>query len=195
MKRFRLLPFATFIVFTIFLTSGCAKGQESQTESEIEAQEATSKETESVISKVSTPLLDVTSNRVKNIKKAIEKVNKITIKPGETFSFNGAIGIRKKDTGFFVAPTLKGKKKSKGYGGGICQLSTTLYQAAKNAGLEITEVHRHQKPVKYSKKNEDATVAYGVFDLKIKNNKTSPIRFVCNCNQKSVEVEVFSTQQ
>lgn len=131
------------------------------------------------IGSYSTPLLDDSESRVNNIQIAAENINYYKIMPGEVFSFNEALGKRTQSKGYEKAPiiikTEEGPKKGFGVGGGVCQLSSTLYNAVKEAGLEVTERHSHSKKVGYVPKGEDATVSYGSADFKFRNNKDYPI--------------------
>ena len=147
------------------------------------------------IGNFSTEILDNQKSRVNNIKVASEYINGIQIMPGEEFSFNGTLGKRTKDKGYKKAPiiikTEKGPKKGYGVGGGICQISTTLYNAALEAGLEITERHQHSKKVPYIEKGKDATVVYGGADLKFVNNRENPIIINVNVSEGKVTVKLF----
>ena len=129
-----------------------------------------------VIGEYRTKILDQTANRVKNIDLTVGKLDGVYLQPGEEFSFNGVVGERKQESGFKLARALWGKKKVEEVGGGVCQVSSTIYQAAVEAGFEITERHQHQKAVDYIEEGKDATVDYGVFDLKFKNTRDKPAR-------------------
>jgi len=126
-----------------------------------------------------TELLDNSESRVNNIRIACEEINYEKIQPGEEFSFNSILGRRTKGKGYRKAPIIKktkfGPKKVYDYGGGICQVSTTIYNAAAKCGLKITERHTHSKDVKYVPKGMDATVAYGSADFRFVNNRNHPI--------------------
>ncbi len=126
--------------------------------------------TETVVGEASTQIIDNGKNRVGNINIACSKINGMKIASGDTFSFNKITGKKNKENGYKNAPILVNGEKSYGIGGGVCQVSTTIYLAAKKGGLEIAEHHNHTKPVGYAPRGMDATVVYGVKDLKIKNN-------------------------
>lgn len=131
------------------------------------------------IGSFSTEILDDQESRVSNIEIASEYINDVKVMPGEEFSFNQVLGKRTKEKGYEKAPIIvkgkKGPKKAYGVGGGICQISTTLYNAALAANLEITERHPHSKKVPYVEKGRDATVVYGGADFKFVNNRENPI--------------------
>ncbi|OQB13831.1 MAG: Vancomycin B-type resistance protein VanW [Firmicutes bacterium ADurb.Bin193] len=145
-----------------------------------------------VLGRYSTKLLDKKRSRLKNIDLSIEKINAKTINPGEIFSFNDTVGPRTPKNGFEKALIIIKKDKVLGYGGGVCQVSTTIYNAALGAGLEIVERHQHENEVGYVKLGDDATVSYGTLDLKIKNNKTYPIKFRVSVGADTIDAEVVS---
>ena len=126
--------------------------------------------TERVVGEASTKIIDNGKNRVENINIACGKINGMKLASGDTFSFNQITGKKNKENGYKNAPVLVNGEKSYGIGGGVCQVSTTILLAAKKGGLQIAEQHNHTKPVGYAPKGMDATVVYGVKDLKIKNN-------------------------
>lgn len=141
---------------------------------------------------------DFDKNRVNNIDIAADEIHGMIIKPGEEFSFNQALGQRSEEKGYKNAPiiikTAEGPKKSIGIGGGICQVSTTLYNAALNAGLQIIERHSHSKKVPYAPEGKDATVSYGDMDLRIKNNRLYPIMIRTFTGKKSITVEIVENR-
>lgn len=109
-------------------------------------------------------------SRCANILLASSKLNGIVLMPGEQVSFNGTVGRRTEKAGFQVAGVFKNGKHDVDVGGGICQVSTTLYNAALYANLKIVERHNHSMPVAYVPLGRDATVDYGALDLEIQNN-------------------------
>lgn len=133
------------------------------------------KEHEVSLGEATTKIIDVGKNRVSNIYLACKKVSGIKLSPGEEFSFNNITGKKNKANGYKYAPVLINGEKSYGIGGGVCQVSTTIYMAVLNAGLEITEHHNHSEPVAYAPEGMDATVVFGVKDFKFKNSLESHI--------------------
>ena len=120
-------------------------------------------------------------NRVYNINKCVDIINsskKTTLVPGEVFSLNEVLGDRTSKGGWKDAPGYVGGRSEDQPGGGVCQISTTLYCAALSADLEVTDRVNHSIPVGYSKKGLDATISTGGPDLKIKNNTSSNI-YLC----------------
>ncbi len=107
--------------------------------------------------------------RATNIKIAASKVNGTVVAPGKTFSANKAIGPRTSANGYVTAPVFINKEHAMGLGGGVCQVSSTIYAAMKVAGIPATERHAHSLPVNYLPSGWDATISYGSVDLKFKN--------------------------
>lgn len=114
-------------------------------------------------------------NRVENIRLATKSIDGTILYGGESFSFNEATGKRDKENGYRSADVIVKGKLVPGYGGGVCQVSTTLYNAALLSDLDIIERHNHSIPSSYVKKGQDATVSYDYLDLKIKNTYEDPI--------------------
>ncbi len=108
--------------------------------------------------------------RRSNIKRACNAINGKIIKNGETFSFNTATGARTAENGYKEAKIIVGGTYIDGFGGGVCQVSTTLYNACLLAGLDIAEVHNHSLPSSYVNPCFDAMVNTGSSDLKVTNN-------------------------
>ncbi len=113
--------------------------------------------------------------RTHNIKLACEKINGVTLKSGEVFSFNATVGARTAERGFKQAKIIEDGKFVKGFGGGVCQVSTTLYNCALLSGLKICEQHAHSLAVGYVPLSRDAMVSGSYCDLKFKNNRKSKI--------------------
>lgn len=123
------------------------------------------------ISSVSTP------ERTANIERAFQLINGKTLKPGESFSFNGIVGARTQKNGFQEAIEYAYGNERMGFGGGVCQASTTIYLAAVRANLQITKREPHSDKVNYTDYGLDATVNYDgkKIDLTFKNNTNSDI--------------------
>jgi vancomycin resistance protein YoaR len=128
-----------------------------------------------VVSRFSTRFPARQYSRTSNIQNASSKINGIVLAPGERFSFNELVGRRTLKNGFKLAPVYKDGKHDIGVGGGICQVSTTLYNAALFADLKIVRRQNHSMPVAYVPVGRDATVDYGAIDLVIENNYDTPI--------------------
>lgn len=128
-----------------------------------------------VLASYATRILDRDPNRVHNIRLTVERLAGHTIEPGEVFSFNKVVGQPTASAGFRPAVVLKDDgSKTKELGGGMCQVSSTLYNVALEADLKIIERHPHAKPVKYVPPGRDATV-YTDLDLKFENTTGRPL--------------------
>lgn len=138
-----------------------------------------------VIAQYSTEIYDKEENRLNNIRLAAAAINGIQISAGEIFSFNDIVGERTAEKGYKEADLLVGKEKKRGIGGGVCQVSGTIYGAAQACGLETVERHKHEKEVAYARNGMDASVNYDNLDLKIRNTEDSDIKiFVWTDNEK-----------
>ena len=116
--------------------------------------------------------------RCNNIRLAASKLNGVVVMPGERLSFNGTVGRRTLKGGFQLAGVYAQGKHDVGVGGGICQVSTTLYNAALFADLKIVRRSNHSLPVAYVPLGRDATVDYGSLDLVFQNDTKGPIAVV-----------------
>ena len=115
------------------------------------------------------------NDRAYNIKLACEKINGYVLAPGEEFSYNNVVGPRTTERGFRIANVYVGNTVQPGVGGGICQVSSTMYNAVVFADLEVTERRNHTLPVDYVPMGRDATVSYGTTDFKFKNTTSMPV--------------------
>lgn len=116
-----------------------------------------------------------TPSQVHNVKLATAKIDNTVLMPGQVFSFNKAVGSWTADRGYKKAPVSYDGELVRSWGGGVCQASTTLYNAALLAGLEVMERHRHHWPARYAPLGRDAAVAYADIDLRIRNNLPAPV--------------------
>ena len=122
----------------------------------------------------STPLIG-SPDRVHNIRLSLEAINHTIVTPGEGFSFNGGAGERTPERGYRNAPIILGEAVVPGVGGGVCQTSTTLYNAVRLAGLEIVERRIHSIAPSYIKHGMDAAVAWPYTDFKFRNDSDWPV--------------------
>lgn len=113
--------------------------------------------------------------RINNIKLSLDAINNTLLMPGEVFSFNGVVGERTSERGYKPAPVIYGESVADGVGGGICQVSSTLYNAVDRADLEIVERRIHSIAPSYIQHGKDATVAWPHTDFKFRNNQAEPI--------------------
>lgn len=144
------------------------------------------------LSSFSTKLGGKDTPRSRNIGITTSILNETVVKDGETFSFCGTVGNPTKDRGYKEADSFDTNGKTvKTYGGGNCQVSSTLYNAVLAVGdLEVKERHAHIKPVHYVEKDKDATVAYGSVDFKFKNNTGSSIKIYANSDLNGVNIRI-----
>ena len=140
------------------------------------------------------------SARKTNVKLAAAACNEKILLPGEEFSYNNTTGSRSPEKGYLPAPIYAGGRSEDGVGGGICQVSSTIYYAVLHTTLEIVERHDHQFAVSYLDPGMDATVYYGSLDFRFKNNTNYPIKVVTRSydNSKGVrylEVQLYGTNE
>ena len=131
-------------------------------------------------------------NRNINIANAAESINNKIVKPGEEFSFNDTVGPTIKSRGYEKAMVYKNGEKSEGEGGGVCQVSSTLHMAAKNAGMTIIERHDHSLPVTYAKSGEEAATSYGVQDFKFKNEKNHAVQIKSSVKDDKIKIAIYN---
>jgi len=132
-----------------------------------------------VLSTFRTSLEGRTEGQRHNALKAVRAINGAVIPPNGTFSFNSRVGSWTRERGFVRAPVSFGGVLVPSWGGGVCQVSTTLYVAALLAGLEVLERHNHSVAPSYVPMGMDAAVAYGVADLRLRNPFRFPVQIKC----------------
>ena len=132
------------------------------------------------------------SARLNNINITCNTLNGTTIKAGDTFSFNSIVGQPSAEKGYQEADVIVDKKVEKGYGGGNCQVSTTIYNAVLTVeGIDVTERHPHNKKVTYIQEGKDAAVSYSSgLDLKFTNNTGNDIKIYASSDNDSVDVRI-----
>lgn len=131
------------------------------------------------------------NDRAFNIDLACASLQGQPVEPGGTLSFNGAVGPRTPDIGYRKAPTFVGDETVDDYGGGVCQVSTTLYVALLKAGFSVTERYSHSKPVDYVPLGFDATVTYEYLDLKMTNPGDVPCLVRVTARGGDLTADVF----
>ncbi|MDH7578737.1 MAG: VanW family protein [Bacillota bacterium] len=130
-------------------------------------------------------------NRTYNINVAADALDNQLVKPGEVFSFNSVVGPRSEEKGYKEALVIIDDQFTPGIGGGVCQVSSTLYNAILLAGLEIVERSNHSLPVEYVPLGRDATVAYGGRDLKFRNNTSGCLYLRTRVQGGALTVKIF----
>lgn len=139
---------------------------------------------------VSTALHDWDEGRMENLRLACQAVHGAVIPAGGSFSFNEALGERTEEKGYHPAIAFENGEKVMEVGGGVCQVSTTLFLAAQQGGMEILERHPHQLPVPYAGEGQDAAVEYGSLDFRFQNPTASPVEIGCWLTGDSVIVSL-----
>ena len=135
------------------------------------------------------------TDRTTNLKLACEKLNGTVVLPGETFSYNDTLGPRTVAAGYKNAKIYEAGQVVDGLGGGICQISSTLYNTALKANMEIVERRNHQFVTSYVPAGRDATVVYGSTDFKFKNTRAYPIRIVASAQNGVATVTFYGIKE
>lgn len=135
------------------------------------------------------------TDRTTNLRLAANKVNGTVLMPGETFSYNKVVGARTIAAGYKEAAVYENGKVVDGIGGGICQVSSTIYNAAIYANLDIVQRSNHQFVPSYVTASRDATVVYGSIDFRFKNNRDYPIKIVCSVSGGIASCQIFGLKQ
>lgn len=135
------------------------------------------------------------TDRTTNLRLAANKVNGTVLMPGETFSYNKIVGARTIAAGYKEAPIYVSGKVVDGLGGGICQISSTIYNAVIYANLDIVQRSNHQFIPSYVTASRDATVVYGSIDFQFKNNRNYPIKIICSVSGGVASCQIFGLKQ
>lgn len=152
---------------------------------------AVSSPDEQLIASFSTPLEGRTVSQRHNAELAVGRLRNVTVGPGEVFSFNRTVGTFSRDQGYRKAPVSYNGQLISSFGGGVCQASTTLYNAALLAGLEVVERRRHRFAPGYVAPGLDAAVAYDTIDLKLRNPYPVPIRICGSIGRDRLEFRIL----
>ena len=134
-------------------------------------------------------------DRTTNLVLAIKKIDGTVLRSGEEFSYNKVVGARTVAAGYKNAKIYSAGQVVDGLGGGICQVSSTLYNAALLANLEITERRNHQFVTSYVEEGRDATVVYGSTDFKFKNTRKYPIRIVATAKNGILTMTIYGIKE
>ncbi len=133
-------------------------------------------------------------NRKENIRHgAMDLLTGTVVHPGEVFSMNGCLGVRKNDGHWKLATAYQAGKHVPEYGGGVCQISSTLYNAAVKADMEIVFRQNHSMYVDYVDRGSDATINSigNIIDFKFKNSSKEDIIIVANANGKTLTIDIW----
>jgi vancomycin resistance protein YoaR len=129
-----------------------------------------------------------------NIQLAANAINNHVVFPGQTFSFNKVVGKRTAHKGYLPAPIIVKGELSEGIGGGICQVSSTLFNAVDNSGLKIVQRYSHSKTVRYVPHGRDATVSWYGPDFRFMNKYNQPILIKAKTYQGKLLVSIYSSE-
>ena len=135
------------------------------------------------------------TDRTTNLRIACQKINDKVILPGETFSYNKALGERSAATGYKNAKVYENGQVVDGIGGGICQISSTLYNSVLMSNMEIVERRNHQFVTSYTPAGRDATVVYGMTDFKFKNTRTYAVKIKASCSNGIATVSIYGIKE
>ncbi len=148
-----------------------------------------------LLSSYSTKYDELNTPRTTNVKLATQKINGVIVMPGETFSYNQTLGKRTAAAGYKEAAGYAGGRVVQMRGGGICQVSSTLYDAVVYANLEIVERYNHMFVTGYAGAGKDATVSYGTLDFKFKNNRNYPVVIKATAKGGISKVEIYGIKE
>ena len=135
------------------------------------------------------------TDRSTNLNLAAKKINGFILAPGEEFSYNKIVGERTIEAGYKEAKIYSGGKIIDGLGGGICQVSSTLYNAVVFANLKVTQRFNHQFTTSYVPAGRDATVSYGSKDFSFINNRKYPIKIMINIDSGVAKVDIYGIKE
>lgn len=147
-----------------------------------------------ILGRFSTSYATSSKNRSDNVELAASKINGIILMPNEEFSYNNVVGKRTAQNGFKEAPVFENGETVQGMGGGVCQVSSTLYSAVLYADLPVLERQSHSLTVSYVPKGQDATVAYGSIDFRFKNDTKGPIKISAKTGGKTIEMSIWGAK-
>lgn len=134
-------------------------------------------------------------NRVTNLEIAANRCNNTVLYPGDEFSYNKALGHRTTANGYKMGNSFAGGKVVQTIGGGICQVSSTLYNAVLRAGLTITDRTAHGMYVQYVPQSTDATVVDNAIDFKFKNDRKYPVKIVTTCENGVMTASIYGVKE
>lgn len=152
-------------------------------------------QSETPLSSFSTQILTSSQNRLNNIQLACSELNNATVNNGDEFSFYGVVGPASETEGYKKADVIVNKKVIQATGGGMCQVSSTLYNVVLGIpNVEVTERHAHQKPVNYVEQGKDAAVSYGSQDFKFINNTGKTLKIYANADNGYVNINIVALE-
>ncbi|NOU95131.1 hypothetical protein GC093_18145 [Paenibacillus sp. LMG 31456] len=150
-----------------------------------------SQKVERKISEFTTAFLQNAEGRIHNIRSTASSIHDLILKPGDVFDYATYIAETEQKFGFKEAPVILNGKLVPGIGGGICQVSTTLYNAVLRAGLDIVERRNHSLPVSYVPLGQDATFASGYINFKFRNSTPNYLLIRTSTDEQKITVKLF----
>jgi vancomycin resistance protein YoaR len=149
------------------------------------------KDIKDVLASFTTNFNKFNSSRTHNIKLACNKINNFLLKPGEQFSMNAALGPRTVKNGYMQAPIIINNELIPGTGGGVCQVTSTLYNAVLFSGLQVVQRRNHSITLGYIPPGQDATIAEGYIDFKFKNNRDYTICISAEVKDNLLNIKII----
>ncbi|MCL2399255.1 MAG: VanW family protein [Defluviitaleaceae bacterium] len=171
----RILPILVSSIIILIIAAGCADRVSDVVETDLASLDMELLTISEELGAFSTKFDPSENGRTINIELASDSINQTIVQSGEEFSYNKTIGPTTEKNGYQLAMIYVGGKKDEGFGGGVCQVSSTLYNAAANAGMTVTERHDHSLPVTYVEAGKEAATSYGVKDLRFINELSHPV--------------------
>lgn len=197
LKRSLLIFFSGILIIGTSVIAGEAAREHEEKSKTMKRVIVTKKEANqfSVLSEFET-IADSEMSRNQNLETACGKINGTEIKSGEVFSFNDTIGPCTEEEGYVAGPVITGGTQiTEELGGGVCQVTTTLYNAVLLGDLQIEERHRHSFPMDYVEVGLDAAVAAPEKDFKFKNNNDTSIKIEAFAEDGHVKIRLLGTKR
>lgn len=183
MERAKSITIAMVLIISIALSGGFFIGKFAVAEAGSEFEGET-------LSSFCTDYSSSSASRKHNVELAVKSLDGVVVAPEAEFSFNAIVGERTVQNGYKTAKIIVKGKFEDGVGGGVCQVSTTLYNAVLRAGLSVTEAHPHSLPVSYVEPSFDAMVST-YSDLKFTNNTPYPLTIKCEADGKRIRFTLY----
>lgn len=210
MKNYNIIFYSSILLILILSLTGCKDNRNTQSNEDFISNNTSSENinvqsaenriaqiiqnasNEEVLSEYSTIIKDNSEGRLTNINLTCNILNNTIIHNGETFSFNDIVGQPTSERGYQEASIIIDGETKTGIGGGNCQVSSTIYNAALSiSGLNIIERHEHGKEVTYVPKGQDAAVSYGSLDLKFENSLGYDIKLEVTTDNSNINVRII----
>ena len=199
---FEIIPHKNGIDFDVEKAKEALKEQKDEyvidliiTEPKVHTNEIGEEAFPDLLSSFSTKYDESNVPRSKNLKIALSKLNGVVIMPGEVFSYNKTLGKRTVEEGYQYANGFAGGKVVPMLAGGICQISSTLYDAALYANMKIVERHNHMFQAGYVEPGKDATVVYGSLDFQFENTRKYPVMLKTKSGGGLAEIKIFGIKE